>query len=223
MKSHLRIGIALGALLLGIGVISILRFGPVPFSELYLPHRYCYLAQPWLIWTNAPADMTIFLADVVLFESLFLLAWLVLFAWQIRVMEFLLLCFRDCSAHFLQPKDPMAPDWACGSFDRSSKKQGGGLRICSRDGVGTIVSIWLPILANPGGGQTMLAKSKFHVLTGSDGTPSSESATTPHIYIDSVRAARFGSRISLLPAFGIATLFAPGWFLSPSRGVEFCA
>jgi K+-sensing histidine kinase KdpD len=51
------------------------------------------------------------------------------------------------------------------------EKQGGALRIRSRDGVGTIVSISLPTLANPGGGQTMLAKSQFHVLTGSTGTP----------------------------------------------------
>jgi hypothetical protein len=36
-------------LLLSIGVISIIRFGPVLFSERYLPHRFCYLAQPWLI------------------------------------------------------------------------------------------------------------------------------------------------------------------------------
>jgi signal transduction histidine kinase len=77
MKSRLRISIALGVPLLSIGVISVIRFGPVLFSERYLPHRFCYLAQPWLIWTNAPADMAIFLSYVVLFESLFLLAWLV--------------------------------------------------------------------------------------------------------------------------------------------------
>ena len=77
MKSRFRTGIALGILLLSIGVIAIVRFGPVLLSERYLPHRFCYLAQPWLIWTNAPADMAIFLSYVVLFESLFLLAWLV--------------------------------------------------------------------------------------------------------------------------------------------------
>ena len=77
MKSRMRIGIGIGVLALGIVVISIIRFGPVLFSERYLPHRFCYLAQPWLIWTNAPADMAIFLAYTVLFESLFLLAWLV--------------------------------------------------------------------------------------------------------------------------------------------------
>ena len=77
MKSRLRIGIALAALLLGICVPLLIYFGPVLFSERYLPHRFCYLAQPWLIWTNAPADMAIFLAYFVLFQSLFLLAWLV--------------------------------------------------------------------------------------------------------------------------------------------------
>ena len=77
MKSRLRIGIALGVLLLSLGIIAIIRFGPVLFSERYLPHQFCYLAQPWLIWTNAPADMAIFLSYTVLFESLFLLAWLV--------------------------------------------------------------------------------------------------------------------------------------------------
>ncbi len=77
MKSRIRTGIALGVLLLTIGIVALLRFGPVLFSERYLPHRFCYLAQPWLIWTNAPADMAIFLSYVVLFESLFLLAWLV--------------------------------------------------------------------------------------------------------------------------------------------------
>jgi PAS domain S-box-containing protein len=30
-------------------------FGPL-FSENYLPHRFCYLAQPGLIWTNVLAD-----------------------------------------------------------------------------------------------------------------------------------------------------------------------
>lgn len=78
MKPRQRIGIALGVLLLlGICVPLIIYFGPVLFSARYLPHRFCYLAQPWLIWTNAPADMAIFLAYFVLFQSLFLLAWLV--------------------------------------------------------------------------------------------------------------------------------------------------
>ena len=50
------------------------------------------------------------------------------------------------------------------------EKQGGTLRIRSREGVGTLVSIWLPTLANPGGGQTMLAKSQLHLLAGADQT-----------------------------------------------------
>ena len=77
MKSCLRIGIAFGILLLKYWRYRYRPLWPRALSERYLPHRFCYLAQPWLIWTNAPADMPIFLSYVVLFESLFLLAWLV--------------------------------------------------------------------------------------------------------------------------------------------------
>lgn len=48
-----------------------------------------------------------------------------------------------------------------------TEKHGGDLRVRSREGVGTVVSIWLPVLANPGGGQTMQAKSQYRVLAGS--------------------------------------------------------
>ena len=29
------------------------------FTANYLPHRYCYLAQPWLVWTNVATDLLI--------------------------------------------------------------------------------------------------------------------------------------------------------------------
>ncbi len=77
MKRNVLLGAACGAILLGGGIALMLQFAPAFFSANYLPHPFCYLAQPGLIWTNAPADMAIFLAYVVLFESLFLLAWLV--------------------------------------------------------------------------------------------------------------------------------------------------
>ncbi len=68
---------AAAALSLGGLIFLGLHFSSVLFSQSYLPHRFCYLAQPWLIWTNAPADFSIFLAYCVLFESLFVLAWMV--------------------------------------------------------------------------------------------------------------------------------------------------
>jgi signal transduction histidine kinase len=78
MKPNLRTQMGLGALfIVGLAVALGVRFAPVLFNQSYLPHRFCYLAQPWLIWTNAPADAAIFLAYLMLFESLFLLAWLV--------------------------------------------------------------------------------------------------------------------------------------------------
>lgn len=40
----------------------------------YLPHRYCYLAQPGLIWTNAIADGLIAISYAALFVYLFSLA-----------------------------------------------------------------------------------------------------------------------------------------------------
>ena len=41
------------------------------FSAHYLPHRYCYLAQPGLVWTNAVADGLIAVSYAVLFACLF--------------------------------------------------------------------------------------------------------------------------------------------------------
>jgi two-component system, sensor histidine kinase and response regulator len=62
-----------------IGVCGLLALGRfVSFSSLfsahYLPHRYCYLAQPGLVWTNAVADGLIAVSYALLFGCLFWLA-----------------------------------------------------------------------------------------------------------------------------------------------------
>jgi PAS domain S-box-containing protein len=55
------------------GLLALARF--VSFSSLfstnYLPHRYCYLAQPGLVWTNAVADGLIAVSYALLFACLF--------------------------------------------------------------------------------------------------------------------------------------------------------
>ena len=58
------------------GVAELARSGPVSslFSSRYLPHRYCYLAQPALVWTNVVADGLIAISYVSLFGCLFWLA-----------------------------------------------------------------------------------------------------------------------------------------------------
>ncbi len=59
-----------------LGAIGLAGSGPLSslFSSNYLPHRYCYLAQPGLVWTNAVADALIALSYVSLFACLFWLA-----------------------------------------------------------------------------------------------------------------------------------------------------
>jgi len=59
-----------------IGVCGLLALGrfvsfPSLFSTNYLPHRYCYLAQPGLVWTNALADGLIAVSYALLFGCLF--------------------------------------------------------------------------------------------------------------------------------------------------------
>jgi hypothetical protein len=44
------------------------------FGMNYLPHRYCYLAQPWLIWSNVTMDALIAASYVVIFSCLFWIA-----------------------------------------------------------------------------------------------------------------------------------------------------
>jgi signal transduction histidine kinase len=45
------------------------------FSANYLPHRYCYLAQPGLIWTNVSMDGLIAGSYFLIFAALFWMAW----------------------------------------------------------------------------------------------------------------------------------------------------
>jgi hypothetical protein len=63
---------ALGVLALAVlarsGVLASL------FSANYLPHRYCYLAQPWLVWRNVGSDSLIAISNVVIFSCLIWIA-----------------------------------------------------------------------------------------------------------------------------------------------------
>ena len=43
-------------------------------SPHYLPHRYCYLQQPWLVWTNVTMDGLIAISYASIFVSLFWVA-----------------------------------------------------------------------------------------------------------------------------------------------------
>ncbi len=43
-------------------------------SPHYLPHRFCYLQQPWLVWTNVTMDGLIAISYGVIFVSLFWVA-----------------------------------------------------------------------------------------------------------------------------------------------------
>ena len=68
MKTLVGFGVA-GTL----GVAEFTRTGPLSslFSSQYLPHRYCYLAQPGLVWTNVVADGLIAISYAALFGCLF--------------------------------------------------------------------------------------------------------------------------------------------------------
>jgi signal transduction histidine kinase len=57
-----------GAICIRQGALSFL------FSENYLPHRFCYLIQPGLVWTNVIMDGLIALSYMVIFASLFWMA-----------------------------------------------------------------------------------------------------------------------------------------------------
>jgi hypothetical protein len=59
-----------------LGIFALVRpaaLSPL-FSANYLPHRYCYLAKPGLVWTNAVADGLIAVSYALLFGCLFWLA-----------------------------------------------------------------------------------------------------------------------------------------------------
>ena len=68
-----RIGFGVAGVL---GIFALVRpaaLSPL-FSANYLPHRYCYLAKPGLVWTNAVADGLIAVSYALLFGCLFWLA-----------------------------------------------------------------------------------------------------------------------------------------------------
>src|SRR5271155_962009 len=44
------------------------------FSRNYLPHRYCYRADPGLVWTNVISDASIAVSYVVIFACLLWIA-----------------------------------------------------------------------------------------------------------------------------------------------------
>jgi PAS domain S-box-containing protein len=52
-------------------VVTRTRAVPFLFAGNYVPHRYCYLAQPDLIWTNVIMDSLIAASYVVIFSCLF--------------------------------------------------------------------------------------------------------------------------------------------------------
>lgn len=59
----------------GLGLVAAATWS-IPFllSTRYLPHRYCYLAQPWLVWTNVVTDSIIFISYAWIFASLWWMA-----------------------------------------------------------------------------------------------------------------------------------------------------
>jgi len=61
---------------LGLLLTALWRTGPVQnlFSQRYLPHRFCYLASPALIWTNSTADGVITLSYLAIFAALLFIA-----------------------------------------------------------------------------------------------------------------------------------------------------
>ena len=86
----------LGATALGLVIFVILgRLGVlhVLLDANYLPHRYCYLAQPGLIWTNAIADGLIALSYAALFVYLFSLADRLRTSPEFRPYLWIFICF----------------------------------------------------------------------------------------------------------------------------------
>ena len=56
--------------LLALGALACTRSFPALGAMNYLPHRYCYLAQPWLIWSNVTMDALIAASYVAIFSCL---------------------------------------------------------------------------------------------------------------------------------------------------------
>jgi signal transduction histidine kinase len=82
VPTHRRPHVTLKSKLLGLTAVFLLLTGfvtqrrliPSLFSASYLPHRYCYLAQPGLIWTNASMDALIAASYALIFGCLFWVA-----------------------------------------------------------------------------------------------------------------------------------------------------
>jgi C4-dicarboxylate-specific signal transduction histidine kinase len=65
--------------LIGLGAFVLVMFARSDvraslFSANYLPHRYCYLAKPGLVWTNVVSDGLIAISYAVIFGCLFWIA-----------------------------------------------------------------------------------------------------------------------------------------------------
>ena len=60
--------------LLGIEVLAHTGLLGALLSPHYLPHRFCYLQQPWLVWTNVTMDGLIAVSYGAIFASLFWIA-----------------------------------------------------------------------------------------------------------------------------------------------------
>jgi PAS domain S-box-containing protein len=60
--------------LISLGVLAHKGAFSALFGMNYLPHRYCYLAQPWLIWSNVTMDALIAASYIVIFSCLFWIA-----------------------------------------------------------------------------------------------------------------------------------------------------
>ncbi len=94
---------AIGILLLGIFSRTHAWF--VLSSTHYLPHRTCYLAQPWLIWTNFAMDGLIAASYVMIFGWLFWMAAKLRRQPELQGYLWILICFGTfilaCSATHL--------------------------------------------------------------------------------------------------------------------------
>jgi PAS domain S-box-containing protein len=68
---------ALGTVAVGVAAVLAYRAGAFTalFSSNYLPHRYCYLIKPWLVWANVSTDVLIAVSYGLLFGCL---SWIVL-------------------------------------------------------------------------------------------------------------------------------------------------
>jgi signal transduction histidine kinase len=66
--------LAAAVILLGLELLAHTGVLAGLFSPQYLPHRYCYLQQPWLVWTNVTMDGLIAISYCSIFLSLFWVA-----------------------------------------------------------------------------------------------------------------------------------------------------